>query len=68
MGIGRFDVTNENFGDIADLRAYLLSHGPDGKYGRNYTRPSYDRLYRITGSMAMMDQIAARAEPRFARE
>lgn len=67
---GRFDVSNENFADIVDLRTYLLSHGPEGKYGW-WRQPEqlsdYDNLY-FTGDYAMMDQIYVRAEPRFAEK
>lgn len=64
--IGRFDVSQQNFADIVDLRAYLLSHGPDAKYGRHATNPTdYANLY-ATGGYAMMDQIAAKAVARFA--
>ncbi len=60
--IGRYDVTQANFGDIVDLRVYLESHAAGGKYGRNVIDPSnYRRLYRMTGGLAMMEQIAARA-------
>ena len=67
-GIGRFDVSRENFADIVDLRAYLNTHAPGGKYGQDVKDQSdYRGLYRMTGGHAMMDQIAARAVPRFAR-
>ncbi len=33
--IGRFDVSQENFGNIVDLRVYLERH----KSGAAYTRP-----------------------------
>ena len=67
-GIGRYDLNRENFADIVDLRAYLDSHGPDGPFGQNVREPTdYQRLYRITGAIAMMDQIATRAVARFAK-
>jgi hypothetical protein len=63
--IGRFDVSQANFGDIVDLRSYLFSHGPDG-YGRDVKDQSnYESLYFLTGGMALMDQIVERAEARF---
>lgn len=65
-GIGRFDVSQANFGELVDLRGYLFSHGPDATYGRDLKDPSdYEHLYFLTGGMALMDQIAARAEARF---
>lgn len=65
-GIGRFDVSQANFGELVDLRSYLFSHGPDATYGRNLNDPrDYEHLYFLTGGMALMDQIAARAEVRF---
>lgn len=39
-GIGRYDVSKENFGDVVDLRAYLESHAPGGQYGQHRVDPS----------------------------
>lgn len=65
-GIGRFDVSQANFGNLVDLRGYLFSHGPDAAYGRTLKdQRDYEHLYFLTGGMALMDQIAARAEARF---
>jgi hypothetical protein len=66
LGIGRFDVSEKNFGDIVDLRAYLDEFGAEGRYGKNLIDPTdYESLYFV-GGYAMMEMIAARAEPRFA--
>jgi len=64
-GIGRYDVTDKNFGEIVDLRSYLHSHGPEGRYGQGAKDPSdYERLY-FTGGYALMDQISANATERY---
>lgn len=63
-GIGRFDVSTQNFADVVDLRKYLLTHGPSGKY--NQARdPSDLRSVYGTGGWAIMDQIEVNAEARF---
>jgi hypothetical protein len=65
-GIGRFDVSEKNFGDIVNLRAYLDDFGPKGRYGHDLIDPTdYETLYWV-GGRPMMEMIAARAEPRFA--
>ena len=64
--LGRFDVSQENFDEIIDMRELLLSHGEDAKYGRGRLDPTnYHRLYGITAGYAIVDQILARAEERF---
>lgn len=65
-GLGRFDVSQNNFDKVIDLRELLLSHGEDAKYGRGSLDPTnYRRLYGMTAGYAIVDQIAARAEVRF---
>lgn len=67
-GIGRFDVTEGNFGEVVDLRSYLQSHGPQGTYGQAAKDPSdYRSLYFLTGGHALIDQISANATERYAR-
>jgi hypothetical protein len=64
--IGRFDVSQANFGELVDLRSYLFSHGPDATYGRTLKdQRDYEHLYFLSGGMALMDQISARAVARF---
>lgn len=65
-GIGRYDVTDKNFGEIVDLRSFLHSHGPEGKYGRWHKDPTdYESLYFLTGGHVLMDQISANATERY---
>lgn len=70
QGIGKYDLTEENFGEIIDLRAYLESHTEGGKYASMTTalkNPNDDSgVYFVTGIMAMIDQLSARAEAKFA--
>ncbi|ROU00687.1 hypothetical protein EB809_06100 [Marinobacter sp. R17] len=66
-GIGRYDVSEENFGDVVDLRQYLQSHAPGGRYGQHRVDPSDIAGLFYTGGQAMMDQIVAKAEESFAR-
>lgn len=64
--IGRFDVTQQNFDQIIDMRELLLSHGKDAKYGSHAVEPdNYRKLYRAGAGHAITDQIVARAEERF---
>lgn len=63
-GIGRFDVSAQNFGDIVDLRTHLLDHGPNGKYN-NARNPSDLKSVYGTAGWAIMDQIVANAAERF---
>jgi hypothetical protein len=64
--LGRFDVSQENFDEVIDMRELLLSHGEDAKYGRGNLQPTnYRRLYGMTAGYAIVDQIVARAEERF---
>jgi hypothetical protein len=66
-GIGKYDVTTSNFSDIVDLRSYLTSQGPGQKYDLALTNPKdYSLLYDVAGGRAMMDQIAAKAIPKYA--
>ncbi|ROT94360.1 hypothetical protein EB809_19835 [Marinobacter sp. R17] len=66
-GIGRYDVSDGNFGDVVDLRLYLQSHALGGRYGQHRVDPSDAAGLFYTGGQAMMDQIVARAEESFAR-
>lgn len=66
-GIGRYDVSKENFGDAVDLRVYLQSHAPGGRYGQHRVDPSDVAGLFYTGGQAMMDQITAKAEENYAR-
>lgn len=64
--LGRFDVSQENFDQIIDMRELLLSHGEDAKYGRGAVDPTnYHKLYGMTAGLAIVDQIVARADERF---
>jgi hypothetical protein len=63
-GIGSYDVTTKNFSNVVDLRSYLMSHGPDGKYGQNLVNKSdYSQAYQFSGVYAMFDQISQNAKP-----
>lgn len=66
-GIGRYDVSHENFGEVVDLRAYLQSHGPGGRYGQHRVSPADVAGKFFTGGQAMMDQISVKAEESYAR-
>jgi hypothetical protein len=60
--LGSYDVTADNFSKVVDLRAYLMSHGPDGPYGQDRINKSdYSDLYQLTGVDAMFDQISVKA-------
>jgi hypothetical protein len=64
-GIGRFDVSTQNFADIVDLRKYLLAHGPNAKYNQARDPSDLQSVYG-TGGWAIMDQIEVNAAVRFA--
>lgn len=64
--LGRFDVSQQNFDQIIDMRELLLSHGENAKYGRDAVQPNnYLKLYRAGAAYAIADQIIARADDRF---
>jgi hypothetical protein len=63
-GIGRFDVSKDNFSSIVDLREYLDAHGPDGKYNQATSPADLQSVFGF-GSYALMDQIELRAAARF---
>lgn len=67
--LGRFDVSEENFDQIVDMRELLLSHVEGGKYEwktLSSVQPNnYHRLYGMTAGYAIVDQILARADERF---
>jgi hypothetical protein len=64
-GIGRFDVSTQNFADIVDLRKYLLAQGHNGKYNQARDPADLQSVYGW-GGWAIMDQIEAKAAVRFA--
>lgn len=65
-GLGRFDVTQQNFDQVIDMRELLLSHGADAKYGRHAVQPdNYHKLYRAGAGLAITDQLTAHAKERF---
>ncbi len=70
-GVGRYNLTKENFGEIIDLRAYLESHMKGGDYDwkvqhlNSWADPN-DLYGGRSGLQAMVDQMAARAEAPFA--
>ena len=61
-GTGKYDVNQNNFANIVDLRSYLMSSAPGGKYDLN-PRPgtSYSTIYSFSGWYAMQDQIEQNA-------
>jgi hypothetical protein len=64
--LGRFDVSQQNFSDVIDMRELLMSVGENGKYGQSYRNQSdYVGLYKVSTSYALADQMEARAEARF---
>mgnify|MGYP003115611724 CR=1 FL=1 len=66
-GIGRFDVSQGNFGDIVDLRSYLQVHEPGGSYDLNPIDPTdYERHFPY-GGRALLDQISANAPIGYAK-
>ncbi|MGO1233567.1 MAG: hypothetical protein ACTMHG_07585 [Marinobacter sp.] len=66
-GVGRYDVSKDNFGDVVDLRVYLQSHAPGGRYGQHVVDPSDVAGQFYTGGQAMMDQISVKAEENYTR-
>jgi len=66
-GIGRFDVSQENFGDIVDLRSYLQVHEPGGRYDMNTIDPTDYKSRFFDGGRALMDQISANASVGYAK-
>jgi len=66
-GIGRFDVSQGNFGDIVDLRSYLQMHEPGGSYDLNPIDPNDYKSQFSFGGRALMGQISANAAVGYAR-
>ena len=66
-GIGRFDVSQENFGDIVDLRSYLQVHEPGGSYDMKTIDPTDYKSHFAAGGRALMDQISANASVGYAK-
>jgi len=67
-GTGKYDVNQNNFANIVDLRSYLMSSAPGGEY---YLQPtagtSYSTIYSFTGWYAMQDQIELNAPVRYSQ-
>ncbi len=59
-------MNQKNFADIVNFREYLEHFTAAGKYGEHAINPKRDTAFNILGGMALMEQVAARAEPRFA--
>jgi len=66
-GIGRFDVSQGNFGDIVDLRSYLQVHEPGGSYDLNPIDPNDYESRFAYGGRALMGQISANASAEYAK-
>lgn len=65
--IGRFDVSQENFGEIIDLRAYLEAHEPGGDYDLSPIDPSDHKSLFAFGGRALMDLISAKSPIGYAK-
>jgi hypothetical protein len=61
-GTGKYDVNQNNFANIVDLRSYLMSSAAGGKYDMHpLPGTSYSTIYSFSGWPAMQDQIEQRA-------
>lgn len=69
-GIAKYDITEENFGEIVNLRAYLDSHTEDGKYSKKVDllkdEDDMRSAFFLSGLEALYDQVSVRAEPKYA--
>jgi len=67
-GTGKYDVNQNNFANIVDLRSYLMSSAPGGEYYNNPSpSTSYSTIYSFSGWYAMQDQIELRAPVRYSQ-
>ena len=57
-GMGQYDVTTSNFGDIVDLRQYMTSITPVGM--------DYNTAFWLVGTRLLMEQISTKAVPKYA--
>ncbi|MEP7247894.1 MAG: hypothetical protein ABI885_29985, partial [Gammaproteobacteria bacterium] len=63
LGWGRFEVNEHNFSDVVDLRAYVSSILPGGKYNMHSMNPThYSQLHTTLAPMAMLELIGANAK------
>jgi hypothetical protein len=63
LGWGRFEVDKTNFSTIVDLRSFVTSIMPGGKYNMNANDPtSYGQVHGVLAPIAMLDLIAANAK------
>jgi hypothetical protein len=61
-GIGSYDVSTENFGDIVNLRTYMEDFREGNRYGLHLVNPTdYAQAY-AGGGAALMEQIEAGAK------
>jgi|GEM_PF-3651426 len=69
-GIARYDITEQNFGEIVDLRDYLDSHAEDGKYSKKVSlltdENDMQSAFFLSGLEALYDQVSVRADPKYA--
>ena len=62
LGWGRFEVDRQNFSDVVNLREYVTSIMPGGKYNQGAVNPEdLSALHNVIGPYAMIDLIAANA-------
>ena len=68
QGLGKFDLTEDNFSEIIDLRSYLDSpftaKNTQG-YQSLIDKNNIDDLYRTQGNIELGHQLASRAEVRY---
>jgi len=57
-GMGQYDVTTSNFSDIVNLRQYMTSITPVGM--------DYDAAFWLVGTRLLLEQISAKAVPKYA--
>lgn len=69
-GILKYDLTEENFAEIIDLRAYLDTHAEGGRFAKRIEMLTHkhdlESAFFLSGLEAMFEQMSARAEPKYA--
>jgi hypothetical protein len=61
-GIGRFDVSISNFGEIVNLRSFMEDLREGGRYDPHLVDPTNYSVGYESGKFALMEQIEARAK------
>jgi hypothetical protein len=61
-GIGSYDVSKQNFGDVVNLRMYLEDYREGGRYDPHLRNPTDYALAYAIGGYGIMEQIGANAK------